>query len=371
MDTDNSIPPPRIKIAHVIGHLKFGGAENQVLQLLNGLSPKRFVKHLILFENERTHYQSILSNTVFLKTLNIKRWGQLPCIFNLFRFFKRHRIEIVQSHMFHANLYTTIAAKLARVPITLTTEHGKNLWKTRIHHAIEKHIISPGATKRISVSKDINAIRVNSGDIPRQKAIIMPNCVQIVDAIKVPDSKPVFHIGTVGRLVEAKNYQNLIKAVAILVQKGILCNLTIVGDGPERKNLTRLTHQLKIADKVFFAGFQADIDSYLNCFNVFALSSIREGIPVSMLEAMAKQVPVISTSVGGIPEVIQHLETGYLIEDHSSDSFANGLEILYNNASLRQSIAVKGREEVAQRYSIESVSLAYERLYASLLANPN
>jgi len=309
----------KISIAHVIGSLRYGGAENQVVQVLNGLSKWQFKKKLMIFQYVDTENSSRLDPEIRVFNLRLKRWGQPVCIFNLYRLFKNLKIDLVQAHMFHANLYVAIAARLAGVPVVLTTEHGKNLWKRPIHHFIEKRIISP------------------------------------------------LQIGTVGRLVYAKDYGTLIKAFNMLIKDGIKGDLIFVGDGPERPKLESMVKVLGLDGHVTFTGFQGNVNSFLNRFDIFVLSSIREGIPVAMLEAMAMRVPVVSTKVGGIPEVIEDNVDGLLTDSRNPKMIADTLKRLSKDSSLRKKIGEFGFKKVKRQFSREAICRQYEQLYIDLL----
>jgi len=357
----------KISIAHVIGSLRYGGAENQVVQVLNGLSKWQFKKKLMIFQYVDTENSSRLDPEIRVFNLRLKRWGQPVCIFNLYRLFKNLKIDLVQAHMFHANLYVAIAARLAGVPVVLTTEHGKNLWKRPIHHFIEKRIISPLVTWRVAVSKDIRNLRVTSGDVPKDKIAFIPNCVEILDKPLEYKKGERLQIGTVGRLVYAKDYGTLIKAFNMLIKDGIKGDLIFVGDGPERPKLESMVKVLGLDGHVTFTGFQGNVNSFLNRFDIFVLSSIREGIPVAMLEAMAMRVPVVSTKVGGIPEVIEDNVDGLLTDSRNPKMIADTLKRLSKDSSLRKKIGEFGFKKVKRQFSREAICRQYEQLYIDLL----
>jgi len=358
----------KIRVAHVIGSLNYGGAENQVVQLLNTLNPYRLDKYLVTFKNVKTPNSRALSPEIMCFNLRLRRWGQIGCIIRLYRLFERVKIDVVQAHMFHTNLYVAIAARLAGVPVVLTTEHGKNLWKRPIHHFLERRIISPLVSVRIAVSRDIRNIRAVSGDVPEDKLTVIRNCVEIPEKVERYPCGNKVRIGTVGRLVPAKDYGTLIMAFKRLMEDGLNTDLIFVGDGPERSNLESMVQELGITGNVTFSGFQANVNSFLSKVDVFVLSSIREGIPVAMLEAMAIGVPVVATKVGGIPEVIQDNVDGLLVDSRNSEMLADALKRVIEDSSLGNSIGEAGRKKVKCLFSCEAICKQYEELYTDLLA---
>ncbi|MCK5062253.1 glycosyltransferase, partial [Candidatus Parcubacteria bacterium] len=186
----------KIKIVHVIDSLNYGGAENQVVQLLNGLNPYRFEKHLVTFKNLETANSRALNPEIKRYIVKRRRWGHVWCIFRLYRLFKALKVDVVQAHMFQANLFVAKAARLAGVPVALTTEHGRNPWKKRIHHFIEKRIICPLVSMRVAVSRNICEVRLESGDVPEDKITVIPNCVEISEKINRYETGKRLRIGT-------------------------------------------------------------------------------------------------------------------------------------------------------------------------------
>jgi glycosyltransferase involved in cell wall biosynthesis len=357
----------KTKLAHVAGSLDYGGAENQVALLLNGLNSCFFDRFLITFKKVETTKSRALCDTIKLFNVGFRRRGQIVCIFRLYRLFKTLGIEVVQAHTYYANLYASIAARLAGVKVVMTTEHGQASWKRPTHHLIERRIISPLVSMRVAVSNDIRNIRVLSGDVSATKITVINNCVVIPETKASHNIKERLKIGTVGRLVPAKDYQTLIRAFGKVIGDGFNAELTIVGDGPERARLEKEVQDLVLYEHVTFAGFQANVDIFLNEFDIFVLTSITEGIPIAMLEAMAKGLPVVATIVGGIPEVLQDNVDGLLVESSNPQMIADTLKRLINDRFLRIRLGEAAREKIKSSFCSESVCKQYEQLYINLL----
>ena len=356
-----------MKIVQVIGTLQIGGAENQATQLLNGISAKKAKKYLVIFQELPTVNGLKPKNDVDCITLRLDRRGQLGLVNRLSKVFLRIRPDVVQSHMFHNNLYTVLAARIAGVPITITTEHGKNLWKNNIHHLIERRLISPLATMRVAVSRDILDIRVQTRDVPSRKIVVIPPCVSVpVQGVEYKQRNPV-RIGAVGRMVSAKDYPTLLEAFLKVLREGLPAELLFLGDGPERPRLEELADNLGVRNQVRFLGFKTNVQSWLRKFDLIAFSSVREGIPVAMLEAMAAGVPVVATRAGGIPEVIRDGVEGLLVDCRQPSLLASALLKMGRDLGLRRKIGSEGRKRIISDYSRETICLQYLRLYQLLL----
>lgn len=357
----------KIKVMEIIGSLQTGGAEKQVVSLLNGLDSERFQKHIVCFKNSDTPFGKMLGDDVIRHYVHLARRGQIGCVRRLAALFRKVRPHVVQSHMFHTNLYAVVAAKLAGVPVTITTEHGKNLWKNSFHHLIERHIISPFSTLRVAVSQDIRNIRIRARDVEAEKIVVVPPCVEIpAEAVRCRQKLPL-RFGAIGRMVDAKDYPTLIRAYAKFMESGTKSELVFLGDGPERLRLERMAAELGVGQSVQFPGFQTDVNGWLKSMDIVVFSSIREGIPVAMLEAMAVGVPVVATRVGGIPEVIRDGVDGMLVESGNSDEIARALTRLAIDIDLRSAIAKQGRARVGALYSCKVISGRYADMFAELV----
>ena len=361
----------KVKIVQVIGSLQIGGAENQVVQLLNGWDSARLDKYLVCFSDIDTHFGRSLSPDVSFFQVRLPRRGQIGCILKMAILFKKIQPHVVQSHMFHTNLYTALAARIANVPVFITTEHGKNLWKNSLHHFIERYIISPLSTLRVAVSDDIRNIRVTTGDVPSNKLVVIPPCVRIPDKAYEYHNHTPFRIGAVGRMVQAKDYPTLLRAFARVLIAGAKAELVFLGDGPERSNLQKIAMNLGISQTVIFSGFKSNVDDWLRSFDLVVFSSIREGIPVAMLEAMAIGVPVICTRVGGIPEVIRNGTDGILVEAQQPTTLADAILETERNFELRRKLGIQGRKRVEALYSQQVICTKYEKLFSGFFTRRN
>lgn len=160
----------------------------------------------------------------------------------------------------------------------------------------------------------------------------------------------------VGRLVPAKGQHILLSACGLLKERGVKFSLVFVGDGEDRPSLEHLAQQLDINDHVTFTGAigQDQVVQYYNRADIFALVSFAEGVPVVLMESMAKQIPCVSTNITGIPELIENLKNGLLLQPSDVKGLAHALETLITDKKLRIELGKQGRTKVIEDYNLSA-----------------
>ncbi len=173
-------------------------------------------------------------------------------------------------------------------------------------------------------------------------------------------------IGSIGRLSAEKGYHNLIEACFQLRKGGINAKLIIIGEGDERRNLEALAQKKNLRDCIFMPGYKKEAWQYLDYFNVYVTSSLSEGLPITILEAMQAGVPVVATKVGGIPEVLDHGNAGLLVEPKDSESLAASIRQVLTNKRLRGELIKAAYDRFSEHYSSDIMACKYLELYREL-----
>jgi glycosyltransferase involved in cell wall biosynthesis len=169
-------------------------------------------------------------------------------------------------------------------------------------------------------------------------------------------------IGSVGRLSLEKGYRYLLEAVASLRRPNNL-KIMLIGNGQEQENLIRLSKKLQIRDKVIFADYQSNVYDFISIFDVFVLSSLTEGFPNVLLEALACKKPVVATNVGAVESIIKHKITGYLINPKDIQGLVNGIYFLLENKDRAQKIANAGYDLIKEHFSENSKAVLVKLVY--------
>jgi len=221
--------------------------------------------------------------------------------------------------------------------------------------------------RRIAVSEDIKDIRIKyDGVLPHQITCI-PNGVVIPDYYKDTTQTPKV-IGSMGRLVEAKDFPSLFKAVKIVKEKGFDIELRIAGKGPLENELREFIKDLDMVEIIKLIGFQKQ-DIFLKQIDIFAMSSIREGMPVALLEAMSYGLPLVATKVGGILEVVQDEKDGLLSDPQQPMAIAENIIRIIKGKNLRNQLGTDAKNKIVEKYNIKKIAKRYGQLYIELLNN--
>ena len=186
---------------------------------------------------------------------------------------------------------------------------------------------------------------------------------QKLDQSIVDFCKKGYTIGSIGRLSTEKGYKYLIEALTILIKKGIDARLVIMGEGYERPCLENLTRELGLSEKVLLPGYIDEANLYIPLFDVFVISSLTEGLPITLLEAMQAKTPIVGSRVGGIPYLLDESRAGLLVNPASPDAIANAVFRIYDDGRLAKALVDDAYERVYTDFGMEGMALAYLEVY--------
>jgi glycosyltransferase involved in cell wall biosynthesis len=293
-----------------------------------------------------------------------KRPGFAPqLMLRLARLFRRSQVDVVHTHNEAALLYAAPAARLARVAAVLHTRHGQSFHVTH-RQATAFWLGSYLADRVVCVSRATAALSEEQG-IPRNRIMTVWNGI---DLCRFPyrGPNPGGPIVMVGRMAHVKDVGTLLRATALAVKQQPQLRLEIAGDGEELPALQQLAKELCISEQVTFLGQIDDIPGLLSRASLLALSSLSEGVSLTLLEAMAAGLPVVATRVGGNPEVVVEGETGLLVPSQSPEKLAEALVHLQADPELARRMGQAGRSRVEHYFDVRRMVRDYEGLYESL-----
>jgi glycosyltransferase involved in cell wall biosynthesis len=286
---------------------------------------------------------------------------------------RRHRVNVVHTHNPHALIYGAPAGRFTGA-VVIHSKHGMN--PDRRYRLWLRRAAANLVDAYVAVSPSLATQALEQGDCESSRLRVIPNGIDVVrfapsrllrrkirDELGIPDDAWV--VGTVGRLAPEKDQALLVDAMAPLLSEGR--RLVIVGDGAERGALRERIARIPGGRYVHMLGEREDVEAILAALDAFALTSRTEGLPLVLLEAMATGLPVLSTAVGGIPDLVEHRVTGLLSQAGDRASLNSELASLSMDGSLSRQMGEAGRHEIHLRYSVDRMAREYGLLYESTL----
>jgi len=352
-------------IMQIIPDLGTGGAEIMCKSLSITLSQKGHrVIVVSLYDKETSNTKELEEKSIPVIFLNKKRGLDIGCIFRLRKLIKSYSPDVLHTHLY-ALKYALFASFGTKKKIIHTIHNiaskeaeGTNKWINSIAYKLK-------IAKPISISKKIQETVIQEYSITKDDTPIIYNGIDLskftpVNSYAIHCPVQIVHVG---RFQYQKNHECIVDAVNYLIDKNFI--ITCIGDGEKRDEIVTKIEERKV--NAFFAlvGLSNHVEEYLQNSDIFILPSRWEGLPISILEAMATGLPIIASDVGGVSDIIKHEENGILINPNPIE-LANALTKLINDEELRTRIGRQALKD-SGKYSIEAMTEKYEYEYRSIL----
>jgi glycosyltransferase involved in cell wall biosynthesis len=383
-----------IRVVRVIARLNMGGPALHVTYLARGLAERGYETTLVAgdvgrgeesmaFVAERAGVEVVplpgLSRELSPVRDAVAAW-------RVARIIRRVRPDVVHTHTAKAGAIGRIAALLAgpgRRPVVVHTFHGHVLRGyfgtagTLMFRAIET-ALARATDRLVAVSPEVRDELVGLRVAPRWKFSVVRLGIELEPRVRFDgDATEVrrrhgiaaekFVVGWFGRMTAVKRTDDLLTMLAGLRERGVDALLLFVGDGDDRDRLEQRAHDLGLARSCLFVGYQENVAPWYAICDAVVLTSASEGTPVTIIEALAAGRPVVATKVGGVPDVVDEGETGFLVRPRDTHALAERLEILARDPQRRAAMGATGRERMLERYAVERLIDDIDTLYRELL----
>lgn len=359
-----------LQVTHDLG---VGGLPRVVETLCRTIDRTRF-EVSVLCLNEGGELADALKADGFEVSVLEKAPGQ-PVYSSSFRvgdFLKAREYDVVHSHNTQPFFDAAIGSIIARRPVLVHTDHARD-FPDKLRYMVLEHLLSWRAYRVVGVSQHTTDNLNRYEWIPRSRLVTIPNGIdgglferpvdraRIRASLGVSDSDVVAVLGA--RLEAQKDIPTLLAAVKLLTERLPALHLVIAGDGALREELKALTATLGLTSRVHFVGVRLDMPDILRASDLFVLSSVWEGLPMVILEALAAGCPIVSTAVGGVPSAVVDGETGLLVPPRSPEALAGAMERVVIDEKLRQRLSAAGMALFGARFSAKVMARRYEGLY--------
>jgi glycosyltransferase involved in cell wall biosynthesis len=364
-----------LRVLFLITSMPVGGAETLLVNLLRRLDRQRFRPVLACLKAPGPLGEELMGELPVYHDL-IRNKFDAGVISRLYWLFRRERIDaLVTVGAGDKMFWGRLAARRARLPVVMCALHSTG-WPDAIGRLNRSRLLARWTDAFIGVAEahgkhlvevegfDPGKVRVipNGVDVERFRPVADRQALRVL--LGLPVNAPL--VGIVAALRPEKNHALFLRAAARVRSRHPEAQFLIVGEGPERPALEQLATELKIAPAVHFLGSRADIPELLATLDVFALTSKIEANPVSILEAMATEVPVVAPDVGSIAESVIDGQTGFLTPPNDEAQAAERISQLLASPELARRMGQAGRRRVTERASLERMVTGYEQLLSEI-----
>lgn len=368
-----------IRVAIVIDSLQTGGAQKLITAFVSQ-APQYGIEPVVI--NMRKGSSSVIcdaieSSGVKVYTVTARSLFSIQRLRWLIGFLKEQQIDIIHSHLLYANILSSVAARLARIPVvcTLHSTHAEKGWRLRLLKSVEDFCLQNFASRILAVGQKVAAAHV--GRYRQRSVDVIPNGIPEPEEVPTQTRERLRNelaggdnsnliIITVGRFEPSKGYQDMVEAFKLLREKNKKSRLLMVGSGSLHDSIRMQVETLDLKQSVILAGERHDIPQLLASSDIFASSSHREGLPLSLLEAMMAELPIVATSVGDIPNVVTE-EMGIVVPPRQPEKLAAALEKLMTSPQRRREMGKAARDRAMHEYSLDVWIKRHVNLYNDVL----
>jgi glycosyltransferase involved in cell wall biosynthesis len=373
------MPRTRPIICQLLHGLRVGGAEVLAAQLARNLAGTcRFI--FVCLDELGSLGQQLVDDGFPVQVLNRRPGLDWSCSRRLAAILRREQVDLVHAHQYTPFFYAMMGRLLYRRPPILFTEHGRHYPDyPRLKRIFANRLLLARRDRVVGVGEAVRQALIHNEGIPPERVGLIYNGINLAPfANGAPDRvllRKEIGVGArdlvilqVARLDYLKDHATAIRTLERVVRLHPAARLVLVGEGPEMKPIQDLVRERNLQLFVRFLGLRTDVAWLLRAADLFLLTSISEGIPLTIIEAMAAGVPVVSTNVGGIPEVVEDGRTGLLAPSGNDALLATKVLHLADSPALRLQMGQFGRQRASALFSQTQMNDLYLRLYQEMLA---
>ena len=362
---------PRVRVLHFVTGGFSGGATQVAIQLVNAARESAAIEPLLVLRRKRRTPPARIAELeqagVPLRV--VAGWSHAATIAALVKVCREFRPDVLVAHGFSEHLWGRYAGLLAKVPHLVHVEHNTRERYTRWRLA-QARWLAKRTDRIVGCSEGVRRVLLEMG-MPPARTIAIPNGVRLqpfADAEAQPFAQRIPGIVMVARFSRQKDHATLLRAVALLRERGLAPPLLFAGGGKDlhRRPLEKLADELGIAAQVQFLGVVRDVPQRLMAHQLCVLSTHYEGMPLALLEGMAAGCAVVGSAVPGVREVLDDGVDGLLVAEADAPALADALERVLRDPPFGARLAAAARRAAAEKYSRERMNRRYEELFLSL-----
>ena len=377
----------RLRLAQVVTRMDIGGVPDHIMTLIAELR-RDFDITLVCGEIDDVHRTALAQTGVPVETVPFRRLlsplADIRTFLALFRLYKSRQFDIVHTHMSKAALIGSLAAVCARIPVVVNTAHNlgfialPNRALRLLFWIYDFCLFRATMDAVITVSTKVRDRIVETRLFAPARVFAVHNGMALkkmsASAADAQDLRRAFGVGpddvlivSVARLVWFKGLSTLVSALPMLLAKAPRVHVVVAGEGQLRQELINQAEVLGVGSRFTLAGERRDIPALLAAADIFVLPSVSEGLPISIMEAMAAGKSVVATNVGGVSELVEDKETGFLVVPRDPQTLANAIAMLALDPPLRTAMGARGRYRIETDFAAPNMATQTEAIYRDCL----
>ena len=367
-------------VLHIVEDLKIGGLERVVAAIVRGLDANKYNPQVWCLAGGGAVAEELIRAGIPVKILGMCSYHNPLNIIKLSRLLKQSKIDIIHTHGYFGGTFGRLAAILAGTPFIVAHVHTQ-YYGFKIRNLLVERILSHFTDKIVCVSEATRGFVEEFEGIRKEKTCVIYNGSGPQKGFESQwkinrDSFGFINddivVVSVASLVKHKGHRVLIDAIKIVSKKNKNLRLLIVGDGPLKNELETYVSDCHLSSNIIFTGLRKDVFALLNLADLFILPSLeREGLGIALIEAMGMGLPVIGTSLGGIPELIKDKVNGFLVTPGNSNQMADAIQRLIVNTDARKKMGMHARKLYEEKFTVQKMLENIELLYRGLIKADN
>ena len=348
-----------LRVAHIIPALRYGGAEKLVVTLAQEAAARTDIELTVITlreSNEQVRQAVIETGTRLLEPHHRKVYN-VPRLLKLYRLIKQHNFDVIHTHLSMANILGGYLGGMAGIPV-VTTLHNTKINTTPRRKLVETWGVRRYVSTLVAVGEQVEVAHKHL--YPNKRWVVIPNAVSIYP-LPSPSEKAalraqIMHdphrqlLIAVGRLETQKAHTDMLTALHQLLSTNSQCELIIVGIGKLEQEIRRTISRLGLENHVTLLGLRHDVPQLLSVADIYLNSSHWEGLPLTLLEAMAAGLPIVATDAGDTARVVSH-DMGFITPVGALNEFASAIGSLLHNNKIRVQFGKRGREHIGRNYN--------------------
>ena len=371
-------PIDGLSLLHFSNSTLWGGVEEHICGLLRNIAKDQFRPQLVCDPAIYDRYRAAVPSDIVVTPLALSSPKHIAGAVQFASLLVNGKVQIVHSHMFWSSLFASPIAWACRVPVIVETLHGTEAWRTgwKANNMLDR-ATSSFVSKYVAVSASDARFLATKKRVPVGKIAIIHNGIDVApfNAVNMERNKLREALGftdndlvliMVARMHRGKGHRILFDAMRRLIGPYPTLKLICLGEGEEQSQLRELSERYALSHCIRFLGYQKNVAEWLRAVDINVLPTFYEGLPLTVLEAMAAGLPTVASNVGGIPDAIQHGVSGVLVPPGDAVILADSISALLREPATRSRLGHAAQDRVRQNFCLEQQVSGTEKMYRDL-----